>query len=147
MKRRITLFLIICGLMFFCSSPAKATSDVVIQVASTHQPTKEFQDFAKEFLIAFSELCAADLVPTLSNDESPKIFYLIERRDQGQWRIGVCKLLENGSGPILGFSSAKMSFTALWIIEGNEIKKAGKRRALAGEAAKFLFLHLFQKGA
>lgn len=148
MKKRIMIFVIICGLIFFCPLSAKAMGgEIVIQVASTHKPTNEFKFFAKEFLIFFGELCAADLVPTVADNEPQKVFYLIERRDQGQWRIGVCKPLKNKPNQILGYSSVEMSFSALWVIEGKKIKKAKARRALAEEAAKFLFRYLHQKGA
>jgi hypothetical protein len=113
---------------------------VLVQIASTHEPTQEFQDFTKEFFLAFGELWARS-APIISGSgsipEAPKLFFLIERRDRGKWEIGLCEPL-TGEQPI-GFASAELFFQPLWVMEGQVLKNEVQARARAKEAAKFLF--------
>lgn len=114
---------------------ASAESNVLVQVVSTHLPTPEFQQFAEEFRAQFGALCASG---EFSGEPGHRVFFLIERRDKDQWRIGLCE-------PILGFASAELSFNPLWVIEGANLKNQEKLRALAREAAEFLFRKVSQR--
>lgn len=117
--------------------------EIKIQVASTHSPTEQFLAFAAEFLLAFGEHCEANQLSAQFN-EKEKNFYLIERRDQEKWQVGLCEPLDNENN-LLGFSSGNISFRPIWIIKWETIKNAKQQKAKAREAAKFLFDYIQRK--
>lgn len=134
-KCTMSIIVALAVLAAFVAGGASAESNVLVQVASTHLPTPEFQQFAEEFRVQFGALCASG---EFSGEPGHRVFFLIERRDKGQWRIGLCE-------PILGFASAELSFNPLWVIEGANLKNQEKLRALAREAAEFLFRKVSQR--
>ena len=139
MKKAIILIIVMA--VFFTAFSTGAKASVIVQVASTHAPTKEFQVFIKEFLSCFEDLCAT-AAPVFYRADY-KVF-LIERRDKGWW-IGLCEPNFKEINPALGFVSAELSFNPLWVIEGKRLKNKKELRALAREAAEFLFRKVSQR--
>ncbi len=130
---------------------AAARADVVVQVASTQAPTEKFGEFTKEFFFAFDEFYPRSApAPTLlvpkPKEQNHKIFYLIERRDNGLWLVGLCEPKGNNNFT-LDSIPANLSFhPPIWEIEGSQLGDEENIRKLAREAAKALINKINQKG-